>query len=101
MTHNARTHETPEWSLTILPVTAFGLRFEQLRLSERQMQMDPNVYSVHHFDGSWKPIRIDRCLALARARERTQLAAIQNSMKTNVARAMRNNVAEPHGWTMR
>ena len=95
------TREKPEWSLTILPVTAFGLKFEQLRLSERQMQMDPNVYSVHHFDGSWKPIRIDRCLALARARERTQLAAIQNSMKTNVARAMRNNVAEPHGWTMR
>ena len=122
------TREKPEWSLTILPVTAFGLKFEQLRLSERQMQMDPNVYAVH-FDGSWKPIRVDRGLALARARERTQLRgykthpigdargcgergkqshaqcmrtpAIENSMKTNVARAMRNNVAEPHGWTMR
>jgi hypothetical protein len=90
------TRERPEWSLTILPVTAFGLKFEQLRLSERQMQMDPNVYSVHHFDGSWKPIRIDRCLALARARERVQLAAMQNSVK-----ATRGNVAEPHGWSMR
>ena len=120
------TNEKPEWSLTILPVTAFGLKFEQL--GERQMQMDPNVYAVH-FDGSWKPIRVDRGLALARARERTQLRgykihpigdargcgergkqshaqcmrtpAIEKSMKTNVARAMSTNVAELHNRTIR
>ena len=97
------TREKPEWSLTILPVTAFGLRFEQLRLGERQLQMDPNVYSVHHFDGSWKPIRIDRCLGLSdreraqqllqQRRDQTHTPATENSMKTNVA--------EPHTWTMR